>query len=114
MTEKIKTPPIWQLPALIASGPGLLGLLGTWAVGYATYAELPKKVEKVEEKNDSQDTAIDKLTALQEFYAEQKQAPNQIYRRPEIIREKDSDGVWWCCSESDSDICYLENLWQRC
>ena len=109
---KAKVPPWWQLPSLIAGGIGLLGVLGTWAVSYATYAELPKKVEKVAEKNEQQDTAIDKLTALQEFYAQQ-QAPNQSYHK-QPIREQDMQDIWWCCDDASYRECWDNRTWYKC
>ena len=112
---KGKAPPIWQLPALIASGLGLLGLLGTWAVGYTSYAELPKKVEKVEAKNETQDSAIDKLTALQEFYA--NQSPNQqmlVRKKPKQIIEEDPSGTLWCCDEKTAREGWENDTWSKC
>jgi len=80
MRPKSKPLAWWIWPGILTGSLAALTALGSLAVNYASFAALPTKVKQVEAKNDDQDTAIDKLTAIQqtwtEIYQQQQQRPS--------------------------------------
>ena len=109
-------PPPWQFPAIVSGIVIALGALGTFIVRSATYIQLPEKVAEAMQKNAEQDSAIDKLTAIQETWQniyQQQQAPNQP--APRGLREWDgTDEVFYCCPLLDQEACYAAALWRVC
>ena len=106
---KKPAPPFWQLPAIIAASVTGLGVLGTGIVKLSGYLTLPDRVEAGEQKNEQQDSAIDKLTAINETWQQiyQQQTANQAAPMPApwtFLREerdwqvfRDPEGTEQCC-----------------
>jgi len=116
-----KSLPWWQNLQIIAWVAGGLTAAGALIVGTARYINLPAQVEAGEQKNIQQDKQIDRLITLQEYYATQQQAPNQMSRPqtpqpvpqpippitppPPTLRvywEQTEDGEWFCTDGRES------------
>ena len=116
----MKKLPWYQNLQIIAWSAGGLTAAGALIVGTARYINLPAQVEAGEQKNVQQDKQIDRLITLQEYYATQQQAPNQMSRpqapqpAPQPIPnlpappqapiriqwEQDAYGNWFCRSST--------------
>lgn len=90
-----RTPPWWQLPAVIAASVAGLTALGTLIVKSAVYITLPDKVEASEQKNQLQDEAIIELKKSNEIwqniYQQQQAPPSKVKRLWDDAAE-----VWYC------------------
>ena len=94
-----RTPPWWQLPAVIAASVAGLTALGTLIVKSAVYITLPDKVEASEQKNQLQDDAILELKKSNEIWQNiytQQQAPR-------VKRLWDDAAEAWYCEDARGD-----------
>lgn len=80
--------------------------IGTGVIVLNRYLTLPDRVEAAEKENQQQNKILDRLTTLQELYAQQRSVPSTppssstppvpITTRPRVWKAQTSDGSWYC------------------
>lgn len=113
----------WVIPSIITGSLAALGAVGTVIIQSANWLQLPAKVEAGEMTNQRQDEAINKLTAIQEYwkdvYATQQQQQVRPPPAPAVqpqapLREwDDQDRTFWCCATTSED-CWERSTWYQC
>ncbi len=110
MTGKTKKKPSWwMIPSIVVASVAALTALGTFITKSSDYIELPEAVAATQVKNDEQDSAIDKLTAIQatwqDIYQQQQAVPDIMVRYHK--RQKQ------CCNASRYH-CEADEHWYTC